>query len=220
MNEDNEPPDGNEDPPNDDNIKKRKQYPKEVREMIWRSLEEAKIDGKLPHDAVATCAKNFGVQRKIVERVLDRGDTGLELGVLDFSDRRASNHKALKYNPQQLRESLTALPIELRGTYRDSAHNVGIPPSTFYEYTKKHGVFVPRTAALKPKLTQWHRLRRVEFVREKIDTDGIHYDPQFDTIHIDEKKTSMCLRKHEKYFVLPMRKYLIGKHEMLTMWIR
>jgi hypothetical protein len=44
------------------------------------------------------------------------------------------------------------------------------------------------TRAAKPKLTENHRTTRLEFVRNKISSDiPGYFDPQYQTIHIDEK---------------------------------
>jgi hypothetical protein len=187
MDEDFLPSDGDEDDDDGRIIKKRKQYPKGVREAIWNVVESRKIDGVLPWGAVNEIRKQFKVHRKIVERVIERGEAGLELGVVNFADRRVHNTKLLKYDPEVLKAELRELPIQQRGTNRDCAYHLGLPLTTFFHYTKKHGVFHSVSVSVKPKHTAWHRQQRMAFIRERIDIAGVHYEPQFDTIHIDEK---------------------------------
>jgi hypothetical protein len=99
--------------------------------------------------------------------VLKRGEAGLELVLVDFTDRRVNNTKPLKYDLEVLKERFRALPLEQQGTLRDSAYHLEIPKSVFFEYTRKQGVFVAVTAAFKPKHTAWHRQQRIQFVQER-----------------------------------------------------
>jgi hypothetical protein len=104
MENDNEPPEGG----NEDNynriIKKRKQYPPAVKQAIWEVLVGRKVDGELPHGTIAAVQSIFKVSRKVVMNVLERGEAGLELGLVDFTDRRVNNTKPLKYDPEVLKE--------------------------------------------------------------------------------------------------------------------
>jgi hypothetical protein len=111
------------------------------------------------------------VHRIIVAGVLERGEEGLRTSVIDFTNRRANNTKALKYNPVELKERLTALPLEQHSTNRDSAYHLGIPANVIFYYTQK----------------RMHQQQRIQFVQERKDQIWDYYDPQFDTIHIDVK---------------------------------
>jgi hypothetical protein len=53
MDDGNNPPDGGNDNNDGRIIKRRKQYPKAVKEAIWDVIVSQKIDGILPHGAIA-----------------------------------------------------------------------------------------------------------------------------------------------------------------------
>jgi hypothetical protein len=187
MDEEYEPEDGAEDVEDNRVIKKRKAYPPMVKEAIWNALEASIVDDVYPQGAIADISKRFGVNRRLVENVRDQGMVRAAMGDINFIDQRVNNGRALKYDPVELKARLSALPIESRGTVRDSAHGLDMPWSTFFKYTKTHRVFRSVSIALKPRLTPQHKINRLEFARNKIDASGEYYDPQYNVIHIDEK---------------------------------
>jgi hypothetical protein len=187
MDEDYVPDNESEDEEEGRVVKKRKVYPAALKAAVWNALELAKVDDEYPRGTIVNIAKQFGVNRRMVENTIEKGLVGAVAGDVNFSDNRKYIGPDLKYNPEQLKTQLSELPIELRGTVRDAAHGLHMPWSTFFKYTKKHGVFHSVTVALKPKLTPTHKQNRLAFARSKIDVVGNNYSPQYNVIHIDEK---------------------------------
>jgi hypothetical protein len=76
------------------------------------------------------------VNQRLVKNVRDQGMVRTALGDIGFIDQRKNNSCALKYNLVDLNARLSALPIESRGTVRDSANGLEMPWSMFVKYTK------------------------------------------------------------------------------------
>jgi hypothetical protein len=113
-------------------------------------LEESKVDSLNPQGAIANISKRYGVNQRLVESVRDQGMVHAAFGDINFIDQRKNNGRALKYDPVELKARLSAIPIESRGTVRDSSHGLEIPWSTIFKYTKNHRVFHCVLIALKP----------------------------------------------------------------------
>jgi hypothetical protein len=187
MDKDYEPEEGSEDKEDNRVIKKRKVYPPMVKEANWNALEASQVDDLYPQGAIADISKRYGVNQQLVKNVRNQGMVRAALGDINFIDQQKNNGRALKYDPVELKARLSALLIESRGTVRDSVHGLDMPWSTFFKYTKQHCVFHSVSIALKPQLTQQHKINSLEFARSKIDASGEYYQPQYNVIHIDEK---------------------------------
>jgi hypothetical protein len=190
--DDYEPQEGDEEEDDERDIKRRRQYPAVFKQSIWDALQAAKEEDKYPIGTMAALSKQFNVHRRVIQGVRDKGEAGLEDGNINFSDKRRDNGRVLKHDPVELKRRLRQLPLESRGTNRDSAHGIGIPTTTFWEYKTKHKIFRTVTATMRPKLTAEHKQARIDFARAKIspvlgEGGRQFYDGQFDTIHIDEK---------------------------------
>ena len=96
--------------------------------------------------------------------------------------------RKLKWNHDEVREAVKAIPLNHKRTLRDLSTALGIPLTTLHQM--KDGddrVIMPCTIALKPALTDIHKIARVLFACSKIDPIDLHFCDFYDYVHIDEK---------------------------------
>jgi hypothetical protein len=80
-----------------------------------------------------------------------------------------------------------------------------IGTTTFHRIVKQKKYFRPASFAVKPALTDPHTEIRIAFVRRNIHTEDLYYNPQYQTIHIDEKwlnqlpTTERCYLANNKF---------------------
>jgi hypothetical protein len=162
------------------------------RESVYLTLESMMENGHLPRCARIKVAKMFGTNKQTVGRIWSRGRESLSnttSGVFDVSSWKKSSGRKPKYQRSDLGEKLRELPLRSRRTSRDSAVALGISQGLFFYLMKKYKIFRAATLAAKPTLTPKHRSQRVSFVQQNRSEDTpSHFDPQFQTIHFDEKR--------------------------------
>jgi hypothetical protein len=157
---------------------------------VYSVLESMLEEGALPHGAKAIVAAQFAVDASTISRIWARGQrTALESanGIADVRSRKKNSGRRSLYNPVQLKQALKQVPTKRRKSIRDAAAALRIGSTTFHRMVKKKKYFRPASLAVKPSLTVQHCTNRTEFVRGKVRAEDRHYDPQYQTIHIDEK---------------------------------
>jgi hypothetical protein len=169
---------------NNDNKAPRRFISSEVREAVVALLKTMVQHGSLPNGCLTKVGETFGIHRRSVARIWRDGQNGTEVWV----DGRVGNTRPRMYPAQEMQTQFRAVGIELRGSARDCATQLGMSHTTFWRYSRgKNKIFRPVTLALKPKLTQRHRDNRIAFVNSKIDDGGLSYEMQYNCIHVDEK---------------------------------
>jgi hypothetical protein len=117
-----------------------------------------------------------------------------------------------KWNHDEVREAVALIPLFRRRTIRDLAHALGIPKSTLWDLKqdKDDPVIIACTSALKPFLTEQHKLLRVTFCLTKIDPVTREYDDFFQAVRLDEKWFFISEKELRLYIapdkVVPMRR--------------
>jgi hypothetical protein len=161
------------------------------RESIYFTLEAMVKNGDLPHGSKQQVATMFRVSNPTVARIWCRGRESLinsHTGVVDVSSIKNRSGRRPTFDRALLKEKLKSLPLRSRRTSRDSAAALGISQGLFLYLIKKYKIFRAATLAAKATLTEKHRTTRVSFLKEQFCTNSPSYfDPQFQTIHIDEK---------------------------------
>jgi hypothetical protein len=148
-------------------------------------------NGDLDYGAFTKVGKIFSVDRRTVSRIWERGQLSLSKNPNakpDVSSRRCNSGRRPKIDVAKLQQDIRRVPVSKRRTLADTAAALGISPSYFFTLCRKKKLFRPVSLSSKPELTAGHKVRRVHFVRDRIDTTNQNiFNPQFHTIHIDEK---------------------------------
>jgi hypothetical protein len=94
-----------------------------------------------------------------------------------------------KWNHDEVRKTVKLIPLFRGRTIRDLAHALSIPKSTLFRMKcdSDDPVIMTCTSALKPALTERHKLLRVTFCLTNIDPVTRQYDNCMQSVHVDEK---------------------------------
>ena len=165
------------------------------------------------HQAKNLC-RRFNVDRKIVYNIVktvkEDVAAGLRNNIPDLAPKRAGRcGSKIMWTTAMINEALEGQDPHQRSSSRDTAGMVGCSHTTILNRTRgKDRTLRRATLQVRPLLTLVHKTNRIEFVKSKIVEGpalrGCNqvYDPQYLTIHIDEK-----------YFYL----YKINRRVYLTM---
>ena len=88
-------------------------------------------------------------------------------------------------------EAIKEIPLFRRRTIRDLAAALGIPKSTLFDLKNENDnpVIMPCTSALRPLLTEHHKLMRTLFCVTKVNPDNGLYEDHYQSEDVDDDKT-------------------------------
>jgi hypothetical protein len=162
-----------------------------TREAIYKTVISLSQNDKKFHGIFVKVGKLFRTSRQSVRRIWLRGQESLtnsSTGLVDVSHRKSMCGRKPKFSKEDLRRKIKEIPLRSRKTSRDTAVALGISQTYVLYLMKKYKLFRAASLSVKPTLTDKHRSARVAFVKEKIAAYcQTHFDPQYQTIHIDEK---------------------------------
>jgi hypothetical protein len=145
--------------------------------------------GPLPEGSVAMVAKKFDVSRETASRLWSRAKTSRATGILQEKEILSKKHQRggqKKWDEEAVQELVKTIPLKKRKTYRALAAQLDIPLTTAWRMKKT--VIVKHSNALKPKLTDDHKICRIEYALSMRDENNkSQYQNMYDLIHIDEK---------------------------------
>ena len=115
------------------------------------------------------------------------------------------------YDREVLKERVLAIPFSKRRKQRHLAAQLNMPRSTIHYLLKSQKFFRRHTSAVKPKLTDENKLKRLQHAMSKIDLNTTtetrrgpaepKFMPLFDEVHVDEKWFFLC-RDGESYILI------------------
>jgi hypothetical protein len=162
-------------------------------------------DGAPQHGTMAAAAARHGVSSTFVRLLWKRhgqhARDALAAPVLDHAallallqPKRGKRCGVKPHALLPLQRCIAQLEPEAKSTYRSAAYNSGIPASSLHRYVK-NGLLKTVTSTIKPRLTEEHKRRRVEFCLNNLiqsydlNSDVLSFEfPDFDdVIHVDEK---------------------------------
>jgi hypothetical protein len=168
----------------------------ERKQMVSRMLSLARHgdDGvKFPRGTITAIASEFHVCTQTLRRVWARARE-------NYSDPTVRQYQASprkkgrcgrkkKWDPDAVREAIRDIPLFQRRTLRDLAAALGIPKSTLFDLKNDddNPVIMPHSSALRPLLTEDHKLMRTLFCITKLHAEDNLYDDFYQCVHIDEK---------------------------------
>jgi transposase-like protein len=145
--------------------------------------------GPLPVGAVAEVAKKFDVSRECTRRLWRQAKTSRATGILhekEIVSKKNQRGAKKKWDEDEVKEIIKAIPAKKRRSYRALAGQLEIPLSSVWKMKKK--VVVRHTNALKPRLTDDHKIARIEYALSmRNPQDKSKYQDMYDMVHIDEK---------------------------------
>ena len=182
--------------PPPENSKKRNLSSEERRDIVSTLLLTVKPgdpEMKLARGAIKSCADAYGVDRSTIRKVWQRALANyLNPDIRAFRSspqRKGKCGRPNKWIRDDVREAVKDLPLHQKRTIRSIASALEIPKTTIFRMkeSKLDTVIMPRSIAVKPLLTEVHKLQRVLFASSKLTEPENHFHHFYDSIHIDEK---------------------------------
>ena len=158
------------------------------------SVKPGDPEMKLARGVIKSCADAYGVNRftirKVWQRALENYRNPNIQAFISSPQRKGRCGRPLKWNRDDVRKAVKNLLLHQRRTIRSIASTtLEIPKSTVFRMKEdeQDTVIMPRSIALKPLLTEVHKVQRVLFAASKLTEPGNHFHHFYDSIHIDEK---------------------------------
>ncbi len=156
-------------------------------------MQERGVEGKFLRGTLKLVAGKFHVCPRTITRVWARAGQNYENPLIrqfrsSPQKKKCGRHK--KWNHDEVCKADKLIPLFRRRTIRDLAHALSIPKSTLFQmkyYDLNDPVIMKCTSALKPALTEQHKLLRVTFCLTKIDPVTHQYDRSMQSVHVAEK---------------------------------
>jgi len=148
---------------------------------------------KLGRGAITAAADAFHVSRITIRKIWQRALANFRnpniRSFISSPCKKGNCGRNQKWNREEVSEAVKALPLHQRRTIRSLAHALRMPKSTLWDMKddKRDAVIMPVTIALKPLLTEEHKLQRVLYCCSKFNAAENRYHDFYDSIHIDEK---------------------------------
>ena len=166
-----------------------------------------RLEGEtLARGAFAAAHRQFGYARltiSILWRKWVARRAASETGEWDVTSGKTSNGSAPKYDCEELQATVLQMRCRRRRTVRALASGLEISKSHLHRMIKLEGVLVPHSSTLKPKLTEYSKLERVEFcLSERRDDDQGMYRDMYNRVHVDEKWFYITKVK-DRYYLVP-----------------
>ncbi len=93
-----------------------------------------------------------------------------------------------KWNHDEVTEAVKEIPLHHMRTLRDLAGALGMPLTLLLRMKSgRDRVIMPFTSALKPALTEVHKVGHVLFSVSKLDPIDLHYNDFYNSVRVDEK---------------------------------
>jgi hypothetical protein len=195
-----------------DQVKHLQYVPSEYKFAIFKALRAMVKDGQLCHGTFTKVAREHKLSRATVTRIWTTGHKNLNIhgedapAYLLFPNNKIKCGRKPVHNRAVLQEIFRSTHHKKRSTTRSAAEILGISHRHFQRLVKD-GVFRSATSRIKPKISPENMVKRVEFANSKImprpgnGTDPVidYYDPQYDTIYLDEKWFYECPVKRRFY---------------------
>jgi hypothetical protein len=168
----------------------------ERKQIVSRLLTEAQNGGELgkfPRGTITAVAADFHVSSKTLRRVWARAQENYAdptVRQYQASPRKKRNcGRKKKWDPEAIKEAIKDIPLFRRRTIRDLAAALGIPKSTLFDLKNDNDnpVIMPCSSALRPLLTEHHKLMRTLFCITKLNPHDGPYQDHYQSVHVDEK---------------------------------
>ena len=170
--------------------------PIERKRIVSQLLLKVKKDHPeqcLLRGAITEIANSHNVHRDTIRRIWARARASSqnpELGFLfDAPSQKHKTGRNQKWNRDEVRRAVKALPLHQRRSLRSLGAALAIPKSTLFDMKndKSDKVIIPTTSVLKPMLTEEHKTQRAFYCVSKLNPADNMFHGFYDSVHIDEK---------------------------------
>jgi hypothetical protein len=175
--------------------KKQNLTSEERRAIVSTLLLSIKPDNpelKSGRGVINSVAHAYNVDRISIRRIWQRAlanfhDPSIR-AFISSPQKKGKSGRPIKWDRDQVRETVKQLPLHQRRTIRSLAAVLEIPKSSLFKMKQSNvdSVIMPVPIALKPLLTDVHKLQRVLFAVSKLSHNH-QYHHFYDTVHVDEK---------------------------------
>jgi hypothetical protein len=146
----------------------------------------------LKRGALVEAAKNFDRSKCTMGRAWRVAlQNYQETGALRATPKKKPG-KPRKYCPDQMRAQIALFPPYQKRTLRLLANSLNVSVSVVHRYKEwglqdDNPVILAHSNVLMPDLTDEHKVARVLYARDKLDTELRSYDDFLNSVHVDEK---------------------------------
>ena len=189
------PPEHREAPPLR-GMKKKNLTSKQRRDIVSTLLLSVKPDDpelKLARGIITATAQRFNVDRSTIRLVWQRALANYQnpniRSFISSPLKKGNSGAKLKWDRDEIREAVKTIPLHQKRSLRSLAGRLGIPKSTVFRIKEEKlaKVIMPVSIAVKPLLTEAHKLRRVMHAVSKVNAFENKYHHFYDSVHVDEK---------------------------------
>jgi hypothetical protein len=166
-----------------------------------------RLDGDtLERGALAEAHRQFGYSKPTLTILWKKWvarRAASETNEWDVTSDKKGNGSGPKYDPEELQATVLDMRCRRRRTVRALASGLQISKSHLHRMIKKEGILIPHSSTLKPKLTEYNKLERVDFcLSERSDNDIGRYRDMYNRVHVDEKWFYITKVK-DRYYLVP-----------------
>jgi hypothetical protein len=182
---------------------KRKELTNNERLTIVGMLLGMQKSGHLSRGSIAKMARLYDVRRATVSQLWNRAKLSRLHGKpveAEILSKKSERGRQLKWDPEAVAEATKALPCKSRQSYRALSAKLDIPLSSLHRL--RQTALVRHVSAIKPMLTDEHKVMRVEYALSMRDSKNNNktYQNLYDMVHVDEKWFWMT-REREVYIL-------------------
>jgi hypothetical protein len=169
------------------------QQRKDIVSTLLLSVEPGDLDMKLARGAIKSCADTYRVDRSTIRKIWKRALANYRnpdiRAFISSPQMKGKSGRPKKWIRDDVREAVKTLPLHQKRTIRSIATALEIPKTTVHrmKQDKLDTVIMTRSIAVKPCLTELHKMQRVLFAASKLTEPENHFHHFYDSIHIDEK---------------------------------
>ena len=161
-----------------------------ISELLLRVEDHADLS-TLKRGSLTAVSKLFHVSARTIKRTWQRAIENREnphVAVLRASPNKNRQARNKKWNADEIREAVKAVPLHQRRSLRLLSGALEIPLSTLHGMMNDNDpVIRPHTNVLKPLLTNEHQFQRVCYAAMHLNGEDHLYDDFYQHVHVDEK---------------------------------
>ena len=162
-----------------------------ISELLLRVKDRADLSS-LEYGALTAVSKMFHVHPRTIKRTWERAIQNYNdphVGLLRASPHKNQEARNQKWNTDEIREAVKAVPHYQRRSLRMLGGALGIPTATLHRMKDNDDdpVIRPHTSVLKPLLTNAHQFQRVCYAVMHLSGDDHRYNDFYQHVHVDEK---------------------------------
>lgn len=171
--------------------------------MIYAALLERSVNGKLKRKTTKEVSALYSVPIRTVQRIWKRAKDTTNGTINDVCHRKTNNcgRKRIEIDLSRIKD----IPLSQRSTVRSLGQALSVNHATIHKLFKE-GHIRRHSNALKPHLTDEHKIKRLQYCISMLDTSSLPHEPKFvgmyNMVHIDEKWFFMT-KKSKSYYMLP-----------------